>query len=80
MSDATCILCKRHISNNVDHQCPDDLNHRLDLVRDLQDNFIDDTHYYLPDDYNEKICNIYKGLEKNLSLIHFNCRSLKKKH
>ena len=79
MSSKFCVVCKRQIRRNSnDNQgciCKDP---QCEAMRAIQNDFVDDTHYVLPQDYNNIVANDIPNYDKSLSILHFNCRSLKR--
>ena len=73
-----CRICRRQVSNVSNSNCD-----ACNLENDNDDNIphddvINDVNYILPKDYNILINNICQENNTYLSMVHFNCRSIKK--
>ena len=74
-----CSVCRRQVSNSHDKECD------ACILEDHEDEssphfnaYMDDVKYILPNDYNDMIDNVCKENNNILSVVHFNCRSIKK--
>ena len=73
-----CSICRRQVSNVSNSNCD-----ACNLENDNDDNIphddvINDVNYILPKDYNNLMNNICQENNKYLSMVHFNCRSIKR--
>ena len=77
MSNDLCSVCKRQITVNEENTGCICNNPQNEAMSEIQNDFLDDTQYVLPHDYDNTVSNI-QNFDKSLSIIHFNCRSLKR--
>ena len=74
-----CNTCRRQISTAFTHECSTCMELDIqDINGTCYNTFIDDANYVLPNEYNDVVKDLVLKNKKVLSMVHFNCRSIKR--
>ena len=74
-----CPNCRRQISTTLTNECSACMEGDIQDINITSDNIsIDDANYVLPNEYNDIVKELLLKNKRVLSMVHFNCRSIKR--